>query len=170
MIDILLPSDLQQAIIETIKKQCFRYRQLEVYVSSIYYELYSNKREKYAVTAAVLSGFAPDRFEMDGIEVNDVTYGLSTNSLTQPELISDTAVIQFYSNGAKPYQNKIVLERCRKYNSSKESKQFLLVRFWVDKKGNLAKIEAQLPDANGVILTSKLLYKRPISALRASGV
>ena len=170
MIDTLLPSNLQQAIIETIKKQCLRYRQLEVYASSIYYELYSNRREKYAVTAAVLSGFAPDRFEMDGIVVGNVTYGLSTNRLTQPELISDVAVIQFYSNGARPYQNKIVLERCRQYNVSKEAKQFLLIRFWVDKKGNLAKIEAQLPNAGGMIIESKLLYKRPIIAFRASGV
>lgn len=171
MIDILLSDVLQQAIVDRIKRQCLRYKQLEAYANSLYYEPYSNSREKHTVTAAVLSGFAPDRFEMDGIDVVDLNYGLATNRLTQPELISDMVIIQLYSNGANPCKNRIVLERCRQYNGSdRAGKQFLLIRFWVDKKGNLSKIEAHLPDVNGVIIETKLLYKNTIIAMHAIAV
>ena len=169
MIDTYLSISLQEIITDRIKQQCRRYRQLQTHASTVYYELYANRRGKYPVTAAVLSGFAPDRFAMNGITVTDLGYGLSANKLFQPELITDTAIIQFYSKSAKPYQNIIVQERCRQHNcSGPGQKKFLLVRFWVDKHGNLSKIEAQLPDADCVIRETKVLYKKPVIALRAS--
>ena len=169
MIDEVLPAEFQQMIVDTIKQQCYCYKQIVAQEKKLYYEPYSNRRSKYKVTAAVLSGFAPDRFMKDGIEVKDLCYGLRTNSLVQPELITDTAVLQLYSNTATPYKNNIVLERCQQYNgAAKENRRFIIIRFWVDKIGNLKRIEAHYPDENGKILESKILYKRTIIALRAS--
>ena len=168
MIDLILPLDLQHIIVETIKRQCYLYQKHEIKSQHLYYEPYSARRKKYSVTAAVLSGFAKDRFSKEGIHVDDLQYGLSNNELFQTEITTDTAIIQIYSNSAKPLINNIVKERCREYNGEGKNKRFVFVQFWADKNGNLGKIEAKLPDKNGQIREIKLLYKRPIIATRAS--
>lgn len=150
MIDSIVPIPLQEKITEVIKERCYCYRVYLKQQSNLFYEPYTNRRGKYNVTAAVLSGFAPGIFSEEGVQVEDLKYGLSTNELTQPELSTDTAIIQIYSNGAKPLSNKIVKDRCKKYNDeSTGGKRFVYISFNVSKKGDLKAISIKYPAANG---------------------
>ena len=169
MIDSIISIDLQETIIAIIKQQCLRYRNFEKQVQSLFYEPYTQRRNKYPVTAMVLSGFAPNVFKKEGVEVVDLKYGLKTNPLFQPELITDTAVIQIYSNGANPLENNIVKDRCEKYNGSKNSlKHFVIIRFFVNKKGYLKKIEAIYPNEKCKVVETKQLYIQSVIEYRAT--
>lgn len=56
-------------------------------------------RHKHTLTSAVLSGFAPNALKIDGITSETVNYGLQ-DKLAQPELKTQNAVFQIYSNGS----------------------------------------------------------------------
>lgn len=158
--DELLPPALVQKIVATIQRQCYGYTEYKQKLSGLIYEPYMNTRAQYSLTGMVLSGFAPDRFFMDGVRVNDLNYGLSNYQKCQPELITEKAVIQIYSSSAKPLKNKIVMERCKKLNSNKSTKRFLFVQFEVDKKDILTRITAVYPNENAVRIEKKELYIR----------
>lgn len=161
MIDSILPSYFEEIIIDTIKRQCLRFREYEKQRQNLFYEPYSKTRKKYDLTAAVLSGFAPDRFKHKNVHVQDLQYGLHTNQLSQPELTTDTAIIQIYSDGAAPLKNKIVQERCAAYNrDSLNRPQFLIIRFAADKSGQLKKIEVIYPNEVCEIIERKTIYER----------
>lgn len=166
MINNILSDNLEKVIIDTIKKQCFLYKQVERQTRNLYYEPYSKRRKKYDLTAAILSGFAPDRFKVEGVCVEDLQYGLDYNPLVQPELTTDTVIVQLYSNGAKPLKSKTVLDRCKAYNdSSKKTKRFIIILFSVNKNGDLRKIEAVYPNKNGEIIERKTLHKEDVLSL-----
>lgn len=168
MIDNILPPDLEQVIVDTIKKQCLRYREYEKYGESLFYEPYTKIRKKHSLTAAVLSGFCPKWFKVDGVEVKDLKYGRN-NMLFQPELITKSAVIQIYSNGAKPLQNQLVQERCKTYNGSEHTGlRFLIIQFSVDKNGWLKEINAIYPDKSCNIAEKKILHTQPTLAAYVS--
>lgn len=158
-IEHILPAYLQKVIIETIKRQCMRFREHTKQEQNLFYEPYSKTRRKYDLTAAVISGFAPDRFHHENIQVIDLSYGLN-EQLGQPELITDTAVMQIYSDGALPFNNKVVKERCTLYNNNHNRlPKFLIIRFFASKEGMLRKIEAVYPDKNCQIIERKTLYE-----------
>lgn len=160
MIDLIVPIPLQEKITEVIKECCRRYRVYLEQRDNLFYEPYTNRRGKYCVTAAVLSGFAPGNFLEEGVQVTDLKYGLSTNELTQPELSTDAAIIQIYSNGAKPLLNKIVKDRCRTYNNESIcGKRFVYISFNASKDGLLKAITINYPDANCQNVEIKEIYK-----------
>ena len=160
MIDSIVPVPLQEKIIEVIKECCYRYQVYSKQWKNLFYEPYTDRRGKYCVTAAVLSGFAPGFFSEKGVQVKDLKYGLSTNELTQPELSTDAAIIQIYSNGAKPLSNKIVKDRCRKYNNESTcGKRFVYISFNASKDGLLKAITINYPDANCQTVEIKEIYK-----------
>lgn len=166
MIDLIVPIPLQKKITEVIKERCRCYRVYLKQQGNLFYEPYTNRRGKYNVTAAVLSGFAPGIFSEQDVQVKDLKYGLSTNELTQPELSTDRAIIQIYSNGAKPLSNKIVKDRCRMYNNENTcGKRFVYISFNASKDGQLKAITINYPDANCQNVEIKEIYK--VSALIA---
>ena len=115
----------------------------------------------------MLSGFAPDRFIVNGIEVIDVQYGL-TDTLGQPELHSANAIIQIYSNGSDLSAN-VIKERCQQYNQDRTSRpQFLLIVFYSNSKQELIKIEAKYPNAAGSIIETESLYTNTSSIANVS--
>ncbi len=164
--DEFLPPVLVRKIVDTIQRQCYGYAEYRQKLSSLIYEPYMNTRAQYSLTGTVLSGFAPDRFFMDGVQVNDLNYGLSNYQKCQPELITDNAVIQIYSSSAKPLKNKIVMERCKYLNSNNSAKRFLFIQFEVDKKETLTRVTAVYPDKDAARIEKKELYVRSnVSAL-----
>ena len=165
MIDLILPPALEKKIVDTIQCQCRIFQKDEKVMKSHIYELYENRREKYILTAYVLSGFAPVKFNMEGVKITDLKYGLNTCPLYQPELYTDTAVIQIYSSGAKAQDTQLVKERCQQYNSDDQMRpHFLLIQFTADKEGYLEKIDAIYPTDKGQkcqIAVAKTLYYQP---------
>lgn len=164
MIESIISSNLEKAIIDTIEQQCLRYREHVKREKSLFYAPYTKTRKKHALTAAVLSGFAPGRFCLKEVQTQDLSYGLQNNALVQPELYTETAVIQIYSNSATPLDNTVVQKRCKEYNGEAHSeKRFLLVIFTADKHGYLKKIDIKYPNENCQIVESKNIYTNEIA-------
>lgn len=157
VIEQILTNELRNRIVQQIQVQFFRFKQYQQEENRLYYAPYATVRRKHTLTAAVLSGFAPDRFIANGIEVTDVQYGLN-NTLGQPELHSVNAIIQIYSNGSDLSAN-VIKERCQQYNQDETSRpQFLLIVFYSNSKQELTRIEAKYPNAAGNIIETKSLY------------
>ena len=128
MIDQILSNTLAKKIVETVQRQCSIFKKDEQMMRRNLYGPYTQRRQKYNLTAYVLSGFAPGRFIMNGVTVQDIQYSLPTAPLFQPELHTDTAIIQIYSNGAKLQDNKVVQERCKEHNGTQQNgPHFLLI-------------------------------------------
>lgn len=160
MIDQILSNTLAEKIVKTVRRQCCIFQKDEQMIRRNLYGPYTQRRQKYNLTAYVLSGFAPGRFIMNGVTVQDIQYSLPTAPLFQPELHTDTAIIQIYSNGAKLQDNKVVQERCKEHNGTQQNgPHFLLIRFSADKDGQLKRIEALYLNEDCVTMETKLLYQ-----------
>ncbi len=160
MIKDILPAALEQKIVQTIQQRCRLFIEAEKNNRKLYYEPYAVSRKKHNLTSVVLSGFAPTFFNMENVETKDLSYGAA--NLCQPELHTDSAIVQIYSDGAKPMKNAIVQERCRKLNCKNgEIPHFLIIQFVASKNGALSAIRALYPDENCKIIEEKTLYTAP---------
>lgn len=157
MIDEILNDELKAIIVQQIQIQFSKFKQYQQVQSQIFYEPYTAIRRKHNLTAAIISGFAPERFVKPGITVSDIYYGLH-NKMCQPELKTADVVMQIYSNGSD-LKGKIIKDRCQKYNCSNSARpKFLLIMFYSNPENDLIKIEAQYPDANGNVVETQELY------------
>ena len=82
-------------IIYTIRTVCMKYKSIDIQLQNLFYEPYTNMRKKHSITSAIISAFSPKACDIPGLHSTDLCYGLN-NMLSQPELISNNAVIQFY--------------------------------------------------------------------------
>lgn len=150
MLEQLLTKEQQDGIVSIIKNQCERFALFETQFENLFYEPYTKIRKKHSLTSAVISGFAPDRLNLEGITVVNLNYGLH-NRLSQPELSCENGIFHVYSSGSD-LNGKKIYERCNQYNSNIElSPLFFLIVFYVSKKGILTKVEMCLPDSNANI-------------------
>ncbi len=160
MIENLLTEYQKRKVIEIVKTQCRRFQAYEIEKDRIFYEPYTNMRQKYSATSAVISGFAPGRFQIEGIKAVDLNYGLH-NLLAQPELHCEMGVFHIYSDGSD-LKGKKILERCKELNSNLDSAPvFFLIIVSVSKSGVLRKIEMCLPDKDGEIIRRERIYEPP---------
>ena len=114
-------------------------------------------RHKHSVTTAIISGFAPGKFQIEGITSKDLNYGLR-DKLVQPELSCEKGVFHIYSDGSDLKGRKI-FERCKEMNDSIESPPvFFLLIVSVTKDGQLNKIEICLPDKEACIVERINIY------------
>lgn len=149
-----------QEIICTILNACIKYREFNKQCKDLFYEPYTTMRKKFSVTSAVLSAFSPIQCHITGFSVRNIYYGLH-NQLAQPELMSDNAVLQIYSNGSDLKSNPIK-ENSKKYNCDLTTKPiFLVVVFFVNKESLLSKIQIKLPNADGEIIEEETIYEIP---------
>ena len=161
MVSEILSETLEQKIVQTIQNRCHRFMAAEKINNGLYYEPYTMSRKKYNLTAAVLSGFSPSAFSVEGVKIEDLNYGLSS-CLCQPELHTDSAIIQIYSDGAKPLNNAIVRKRCREFNRADSANpHFLIIQFSASKNGILSAIRAIYPDENCNAVDEKVLFTAP---------
>lgn len=149
----------QHEICSIIQTQCRRFQEKEREFRSLFYEPYISMRQKYLVTAVVLSGFTPHT-AITGFEISTIHYGLH-DKLAQPELKSERAILQIYSSSSK-LNARVFKERCATYNEDFSTLPvFISIVFHADEKGNLRKINAILPNKDGIQVEQFSLYTRP---------
>lgn len=149
-----------QEINNTIVNACIRYRAYDKQFGTLFYEPYTVMRKKNTVTTAVISAFSPEVCNISGFTSKDINYG-AHGKLSQPELTSDNAIIQIYSNGSDLKGNPIK-ERSATYNQDLSGKPlFMIVVFSVDKDGMLSRIEIKIPDVSGIIIDTQTIYESP---------
>ena len=167
MLNELLSEKQRVQITNIIKEQCYRFQCLEMQCASFFYEPYTQMRHKHAATSAVLSGFAPGKFQIEGITSTDLNYGLN-KKMVQPELRCDNGIFHIYSNGSD-LKGKMILERCADMIIDISSPPvFFILVVHIDKKGKLDKIEICLPNQEGTIVERGLIYECPkVKALTA---
>ena len=160
MIEELLPDEYRRVIVNRIREWCLLIQERSRIEQRLYYEPYAKGRKKHCVTGEILAGFAPDRFNVPGIEVIDLSYG---RGLCQPELHTTNAIIQLYSNGSD-LKGAQIANCCEKYNASEDKRpQFLIIVFTVSKNGILSKIEAHRPNSTGELIEHLELYSNVTS-------
>ena len=157
MIDQLLTDQQAHEIVEIIKIQCMHFQSCMKKCDSIFYGPYTQMRQKYSATSAVISGFAPGRFQIEGITSRNLYYGLH-NGLVQPELSCENGIFHIYSGGSS-LDGKPIKERCEKMNCSIDSPRFFfMIVVHVSTKGQLSKVEICLPNQKGEIVNRKSIY------------
>ena len=167
MLNELLSEKQRIQITAIVKDQCRRFQNLEKQYESLFYEPYTQMRHKHTATSAVLSGFAPGKFQIEGITSTDLNYGLNSK-MAQPELHCDNGIFHIYSDGSD-LRGKKILERCAEMNIDISSPPvFFILIVHIDKKGKLDKIEICLPNREGTIIERGLIYECPkVKALTA---
>lgn len=157
-ITCLLTGEQKKQIISIIERNCYRFKTIQAQTESLFYEPYTEMRQKYSVTSAIISGFAPGRYDIRGISSSTVYYGLN-NKLAQPELKCENGYFQIYSNGSD-LKGAVIKERCQLYNHNLETTPvFFLLVVTVSKKGDLKKIDICLPDEDGIIVSRASIYE-----------
>lgn len=117
-------------------------------------------RHKHAVTSAIISGFAPGKFHVNGIESTDINYGLN-GKMCQPELTCEKGVFHIYSDGSD-LKGKTILERCKRMNADINiTPLFFIIVVAVTNDGVLHKIKICLPNKDGFIVDTEIIYDRP---------
>lgn len=76
MLERLLTKEQQDEIVSIIKNQCERFALCEAQSRGLFYQPYTKMRKQHNLTSAVISGFAPDRLNLEGITVSDLNYGV----------------------------------------------------------------------------------------------
>ncbi len=159
MIGKLLTETQKAQIVEIIKDRSTRFRSFERQYETLFYEPYTQMRHKHSATSAVISGFAPGKFQIDGITSTDLNYGLN-DKLVQPELRCEKGIFHIYSDGSD-LKGKKILERCKELNDDITTPPlFFLIIVSIDKKGNLNKIDIWLPNKDAEIVDKATIYEK----------
>ena len=155
--ELLTQTQINQ-IINIIKDRCRRFQSFETQYESLFYEPYTQMRHKHTATSAIISGFAPSNFQIDGITSTDLNYGLN-EKMVQPELRCEKGVFHIYSNGSA-LKGKKILERCKEMNSDiTKTPSFFIIVVFVTKEGIFNKAEICLPNKYGVIVNRMTIYE-----------
>lgn len=84
----------------------------------------------------------------------------------QPELYSDTAVIQLYNSGVgKVLKLSKIRNKCKQYNCAGSQKKYGAVQFWTSPKGHLTRAELVEFDEKGSEINRTSLYKHNAKAI-----
>ena len=159
MVDTLLTDSQKEQIVKIIRTQCNRFQTFENQFESLFYDPYTQMRHKHTVTSAIISGFAPGRFQIDGISSVDLNYGLH-DKLVQPELYCEKGIFHIYSDGSDLKGGKL-LQRCKEMNDDLSNQPvFFLIIASVSKIGQLKKVELCLPNQQGTIIERSAIYQR----------
>ena len=155
----LLNDDQKNAIVDILKKQsqCIQkaYAVEQDLFPNLYYAKYMSGRH-YSNTAKVYAGFQEDTL-IPGMSVKKINYGVQK---WQPEISSDTAVIQLYSDSAsrklKTYE---VRSKCALYNQCGSQKRYGVIRFKLTNKGLLRWVKLIDLDEKAEIVHEEELYR-----------
>lgn len=144
-----------EVIVSILKKQCERIEERNQKLSDdfpdLFDELYYTGRG-HGDTA----GFT-EATEIPDMKVYRVKYG---RGYWQPELHSDTAVIQLYNSGAGKVLDSIeIKDKCRQYNYAGSQKKYGAIQFWTSKKGHLTRAELVEFDEKGSEVKRTIIYK-----------
>lgn len=139
-------------IIHIIKDRCERFHN----VDDLFYEPYTCMRAKHSLTSAVISGFSPKYLSIEGLNSKDVYYGIG-DQMSQPEISSEKAVFQIYSDGAT-LENQVIKDRCAKYNSDNTPPIFFVIQYKANKMYQLKSINVCFFDKNATLIETHNIY------------
>lgn len=148
-----------KTIVNILKNQCDRIEERNKKLSEdfpdLFDELYYVGR-RHGDTGAVYAGFT-ETTKIPNMEVHRIKYG---RSYWQPELHSDTAVIQLYNSGAgSKLKTDEIREKCEQYNYTGSKKKYGVIQFWMSTKGHLTRAELVEFDEKANQVKRVLIYK-----------
>ena len=127
----------------------------------LYDEDFMRGRKPYDNTGCILSGFR-ETIKIPEMTVKKIRYG---KNRMQPELESDTAIVQIYSSGAKFTTNEI---RQKSQKAISENKAFFVFQFYLNSKAMLNRIDLVRLDRNANEISRDIVYERAIKTIRYS--
>ena len=155
----LLNDDQKNAIVDILKKQSQCIQKAHAVEQDLFPNLYDAQYmsgRHYSNTAKVYAGFQEDTL-IPGMSVKKINYGVQK---WQPEISSDTAVIQLYSDSAsrklKTYE---VRSKCALYNQCGSQKRYGVIRFKLTNKGLLRWVKLIDLDEKAEIVHEEELYR-----------
>lgn len=161
-----LTAEQIDSIVKIIIKQCDLIEQREEDNNKNYPDLYDEDYmhgRRHGYTASVLAGFQVNTYVPDMI-ISKVKYGICH---CQPELSSDTVVVQLYSSDATLKTEEIKI-KCKKHNTSNSEKHFLVFQFSLSRKGKLLKVDVVDFDCNANEISRKTVFTSRAKIIRIS--
>lgn len=155
----LLNDDQKNAIIDILKEQCRciqKANALERYMFPNLYDAQYMSGRHHSNTAKVYAGFQEDTL-IPGMVIKKVSYGVQK---WQPEISSDTAVIQLYNDSAgKELKTNEVRSKCALYNQCGSQKRYEIIRFKLTDKGLLQWVKLINLDEKAEVVHEEELYR-----------
>lgn len=153
----LLTAEQADTIVSILVSQCNMIEEREKKNLESYPELYdedymSGRRHGY--TASVLAGFQ-ETTAIPQMSIKKKDYG---RIHCQPELSSETSIIQIYSSKATLSIDE-VCKMCAKYNSEGSEKRYGILQFWTSEKGHLTKVEIVELNESAMEINREIIYK-----------
>lgn len=123
----LLNDDQKNAIIDILKEQCLCIQKSNAMERDMFPNLYDAQYmsgRHHSNTAKVYAGFQEDTL-IPGMMIKKISYGVQ---MWQPEISSDTAVIQLYNDSAgKELKTNEVRRKCALYNQCGSQKRYGII-------------------------------------------
>ena len=155
----LLSNDQKKAIIDILKEQCRCIQEANAIERDMFPNLYDAQYmsgRHHSNTAKVYAGFQEDTL-IPGMSVKKICYGVQK---WQPEISSDTAVIQLYSDSAgRIIKTDEVRSKCAVYNQCGSQKRYGVIRFKLTDKGLLRWVKLIDLDEKAEIVHEEVLYR-----------
>lgn len=154
----LLNDDQKNAIVDILKKQSQCIQKANAVEQDLFPNLYDAKYmsgRHHSNTAKVYAGFQEDTL-IPGMSVKKISYGVQK---WQPEISSDTAVIQLYSDSVgRLLKTDEVRSKCALYNQCGSQKRYGVIRFKLTDKGLLRWVKLIDLDEKAEIVHEEVLY------------
>ena len=155
----LLNDDQKNAIVDILKKQSQCIQKANAVEQDLFPNLYDAQYmsgRHHSNTAKVYAGFQEDTL-IPRMSVKKISYGVQK---WHPEISSDTAVIQLYSDSAgKELKTNEVKSKCALYNQRGSQKQYGIIRFKITDKGLLKWIKLIKLDEKAEVVHEEELYR-----------
>lgn len=155
----LLNDDQKNAIIDILKEQCLCIQKSNAMERDMFPNLYDAQYmsgRHHSNTAKVYAGFQEDTL-IPGMMIKKVSYGVQ---MWQPEISSDTAVIQLYNDSAgKELKTNEVRRKCALYNQCGSQKRYGIIQFKLTDKGLLQWVKLINLDEKAEIVHEDVLYR-----------
>lgn len=155
----ILNDEQKNSIIGILKEQCLCIQKANELERDMFPNLYDAQYmsgRRHSNTAKVYAGFQEDTL-IPGMSVKKINYGVQK---WQPEISSDTAVIQLYSDSAgKELKSNEVKSKCALYNKPGSQKQYGIIRFKITDKGLLKWIKLINLDEKAEVVHEEELYR-----------
>lgn len=146
------------AILGILIRQCNMIAQREKNDKAHFPELYDEdymRGRKHSYTASVLAGFQ-ENADIPDMIVRKHAYGINH---WQPELVSESAVVQIYSNNAS-LNIKEIKQKCSEHNIPDSQTEFIVFQFSLNSEGYLEKVDIVKFDNQANVLSRQQIFKR----------
>lgn len=155
--DEYIPEAQAEAIVSIIAHQCdlieARDAQNEIDYPELYDDDYLSGR-KHSYAANIYAGFQ-ETTVLPGMEITKRSY---RKIHRQPQIESNTAVVQIYSSEVK-FSSDEIKTKCSEYNNEGSEKRFLVLQFWTSKRGHLTRVEVVHFNESVDVISRTVIFK-----------